>query len=125
MLRKNQPSDIHQKVDPTLLLAYSFKPALVFLLLLAMEVQARGGGSYGGGYGASEYGNDYVDPYVVLASLGFGVFLFNIIYNLLNRSVRSVQISDMNLPLQLSDRPEEFHNMLDNITHHNYLVKSY
>ncbi|XP_046451823.1 uncharacterized protein LOC124199888 [Daphnia pulex] len=85
-----------------------------------MEVQARGGGSYGGGYGASEYGNDYVDPYVVLASLGFGVFLFNIIYNLLNRSVRSVQVSDMNLPLQLSDRPEEFHNMLDNITH-NYL----
>lgn len=27
-------------------------------------------------------------------------------------------------PLQLSDRPEEFHNMLDNITH-NYLVKSH
>ncbi len=25
-------------------------------------------------------------------------------------------------PLQLSDRPEEFHNMLNNITH-NYLVK--
>lgn len=45
----------------------------------------------------SEYGNDYVDPYVVLASLGFGVFLFNIIYNLLNRSARSVEVSDMNL----------------------------
>lgn len=46
---------------------------------------------------SSEYGNDYVDPYVVLASLGFGVFLFNIIYNLLNRSARSVDVSDMNL----------------------------
>jgi hypothetical protein len=33
--------------DPRLLDYYS-----VFLLLLAMEVQARGGGSYSGGYGA-------------------------------------------------------------------------
>ncbi|XP_057375438.1 uncharacterized protein LOC130696368 [Daphnia carinata] len=83
--------------------------------------RARGGGSGGyggGGYGASEYGNDYVDPYVVLASLGFGVFLFNIVYNLLNRSARSVDVSDMNLPLQLSDRPEELHNLLENATNY-------
>lgn len=43
-----------------------------------------------------DYGN-YVDPYVVLAALGFGVFLFNLIYNLLNRSARSIEVSDMNL----------------------------
>lgn len=42
-----------------------------------------------------DYGH-YVDPYVVLASLGFGVFLFNLIYNLLNRSARSLDVSDMN-----------------------------
>ncbi|KZS21883.1 Uncharacterized protein APZ42_011005 [Daphnia magna] len=88
---------------------------------MLLTERARGGGSGGyggGGYGASEYGNDYVDPYVVLASLGFGVFLFNIIYNLLNRSARSVDVSDMNLPLQLSDRPEELHNFLENATSH-------
>ena len=45
----------------------------------------------------SDYGSDYVDPYVVLASLGFGVFLFNIIYNLLNRSARSLDVSDFDL----------------------------
>lgn len=31
-------------------------------------------------------GSEYVDPYVVLASLGFGVFLFNLLYNILNRT---------------------------------------
>ena len=41
--------------------------------------------------------SEYVDPYVVLASLGFGVFLFNLIYDLLNRSARSIDVSDMNI----------------------------
>lgn len=56
-----------------------------------------GGGSYGG--------NGYVDPYVVLASLAFGTFLFNTLTNLLNRSTRSTDVDDADLPLHLSDLP--------------------
>ena len=37
---------------------------------------------------------------MVLAALGFGVFLFNLIYNLLNRSARSIEVSDMNLVIR-------------------------
>ena len=50
--------------------------------------------------------SNYLDPYTVLAALGFGTFLFNIIYALLNRSARSVDVSDMDVPLQMSDMAE-------------------
>jgi hypothetical protein len=51
----------------------------------------------------------YLDPYAILATLGFGVFLFNVIFNLLNNanapaaSGRSIDVSDIDLPLELSD----------------------
>lgn len=49
-----------------------------------------------------------MDPYAILATLGFGVFLFNVIFNLLNNqaaapSARSIDVQDLDLPLELSD----------------------
>jgi len=50
----------------------------------------------------------YLDPYAILATLGFGVFLFNVIFNLLNNANtattgRSLDVADIDLPLELSD----------------------
>ncbi|ODM99273.1 hypothetical protein Ocin01_07404 [Orchesella cincta] len=51
----------------------------------------------------------YLDPYAILATLGFGVFLFNVIFNLLNNtpagmaSGRSLDVADIDIPLALSD----------------------
>lgn len=49
----------------------------------------------------------YLDPYAILATLGFGVFLFNVIFNLLNNNAaasgRSLDVQDIDLPLELSD----------------------
>ena len=72
-------------------------------------------GRYGGGAG-------YVDPYVILASLGFGVFLFNIIYNLLNRSARSTDVLDLNLPLEMSDMPDLFQSIDDRVIYSNLIL---
>lgn len=51
-----------------------------------------------------------MDPYAILATLGFGVFLFNVIFNLLNNapagnamSGRSLDVADIDIPLALSD----------------------
>lgn len=46
-----------------------------------------------------------MDPYAILATLGFGVFLFNVIFNLLNNqaSGRSLDVYDLDVPLALSD----------------------
>ncbi|CAL8077693.1 unnamed protein product [Orchesella dallaii] len=75
-------------------------------------VESRGGyGDHGGGYGWGHhvsYGH-YLDPYAILATLGFGVFLFNVIFNLLNNapaggtSGRSFDVADIDIPLALSD----------------------
>jgi len=48
---------------------------------------------------------NYLDPYVILSTLGFGVFLFNVIFNLLNAAAsgRSLDVMDIDVPLQLSD----------------------
>lgn len=56
-----------------------------------------------------------MDPYAILATLGFGVFLFNVIFNLLNNnnnmamaSGRSLDVDDVNVPLALSDVMSSF-----------------
>ncbi|XP_035714453.1 uncharacterized protein LOC110858010 isoform X2 [Folsomia candida] len=74
-------------------------------------VESRGGyghDSYGGGgYGHHVSYGHYLDPYAILATLGFGVFLFNVIFNLLNNNAaasgRSLDVQDIDLPLELSD----------------------
>lgn len=50
-----------------------------------------------------------MDPYAILATLGFGVFLFNVIFNLLNNAPagtgtrRSFDVDDIDIPLAFSD----------------------
>ena len=58
-----------------------------------------------------------MDPYAILATLGFGVFLFNVIFNLLNNnnnmmapSGRSLDVDDLNVPLALSDVVSSFND---------------
>ncbi|XP_065571352.1 uncharacterized protein LOC136034113 isoform X2 [Artemia franciscana] len=78
---------------------------------LESNKMSRSGGGYGGGGG---YGSGYIDPYVVLGALGLGTFLFNIIYNILNSSARSVDVDDLSVPLYLSDVPDSVPELLSN-----------
>jgi len=50
----------------------------------------------------------------VLGALGLGTFLFNIIYNILNSSARSVDVDDLSVPLYLSDVPDSVPELLSN-----------
>ncbi|EFX86554.1 hypothetical protein DAPPUDRAFT_236360 [Daphnia pulex] len=74
--------------------------------------QARGGygggGNYGGGHG---HGSISIDPVSILGLLSLGAVLLRSILTLLPAtSARSLDVTDINLPLMLSDIPEAIAN---------------
>ncbi|KAI9554296.1 hypothetical protein GHT06_019568 [Daphnia sinensis] len=62
-----------------------------------------GNGGYGGGHG---HGSISLDAVSVLGLLSLGAVLLRSILTLLPTSARSLDVSDINLPLMLSDIPE-------------------
>ncbi|XP_046639256.1 uncharacterized protein LOC124320416 [Daphnia pulicaria] len=67
-----------------------------------------GGGGYGGGHG---HGSISIDPVSILGLLSLGAVLLRSILTLLPAtSARSLDVTDINLPLMLSDIPEAIAN---------------
>ncbi|XP_057375431.1 uncharacterized protein LOC130696365 [Daphnia carinata] len=62
-----------------------------------------GNGGYGGGHG---HGSISLDAVSVLGLLSLGAVLLRSILTLLTSSARSLDVTDINLPLMLSDIPE-------------------
>ncbi|KAK4008560.1 hypothetical protein OUZ56_013696 [Daphnia magna] len=71
---------------------------------------SSGGGGYGSGYGGYGGGHGHgsisLDAVSVLGLLSLGAVLLRSILTLLPTSARSLDVSDINLPLMLSDIPE-------------------